>query len=121
LEGIVSYSNAAKEKRLQVSSETLARYGAVSEETAREMAIGLRKQSQADYTLSITGIAGPTGGSPEKPVGFVCFGITTPQETFSTSFQFPGDREIIRRRSVTSSLYLLRKALLQEPLAPFLR
>lgn len=75
--GVVSYSNDVKMKVLSVSAETLAAYGAVSEETAREMAEGVRRITGADIAVSITGIAGPSGGSAEKPVGTVCFGVAT--------------------------------------------
>lgn len=73
--GYVTYSNAAKQEMLGVSAKTLKKYGAVSEETAKEMAKGALKHSRADISLSITGIAGPSGGSPDKPVGTVWFGL----------------------------------------------
>ena len=81
LAGLVTYSNAAKQKFLGVRAETLARHGAVSEAVAREMAEGARQQTQADYALSVTGIAGPSGGTPEKPVGTVFIGLAGPSGT----------------------------------------
>ena len=74
--GIVTYSNEAKMKYLQVKKDTLDKYGAVSEETAREMAEGIAKVNQAQVGVSVTGVAGPGGGTPEKPVGMVCFGFS---------------------------------------------
>src|SRR5208282_2144373 len=71
LAGLVTYSNAAKQRFLGVQADTLARHGAVSEPVAREMAEGAHRQTQADYALSVTGIAGPSGGTPDKPVGTV--------------------------------------------------
>ena len=78
LAGLVTYSNAAKQKFLGVQAETLARHGAVSEAVAREMAEGARREARADYALSVTGIAGPSGGTPEKPVGTVFIGLGRP-------------------------------------------
>lgn len=109
--GFVTYSNAAKVDMLGVREETLARHGAVSQETAAEMAAGALKNSKALIALSITGIAGPTGGSPGKPVGTVCFawcrvGAAAATETMI----FAGDREAIRRQAV---LHALRGLLLR--------
>ncbi len=81
LAGLVTYSNAAKQKFLGVLADTLARHGAVSEAVAREMAEGARQQTQADYTLAVTGIAGPSGGTPDKPVGTVFIGLAGPSGT----------------------------------------
>ena len=74
--GVITYSNEAKMKYLQVKKDTLDKYGAVSEETAREMAEGIAKVNQAQVGVSVTGVAGPGGGTPEKPVGMVCFGFS---------------------------------------------
>ncbi len=79
--GVVSYSNNVKMRLLGVKSETLEAYGAVSVETAREMAEGVRRATGADIAVSVTGIAGPGGGSDEKPVGTVCFGVASAKET----------------------------------------
>src|SRR6185437_10406301 len=81
LSGIVTYSNAAKQTFLGVRAETLERYGAVSESVAREMAEGARQAIRADYAIATTGIAGPGGGTPEKPVGTVFIAVATPSET----------------------------------------
>ena len=103
--GFVSYSNAAKRDMLSVSAATLKEYGAVSEETAREMALGALKHSKAQVALAITGIAGPTGGSPDKPVGTVCFGWARGTSALRSEIHlFKGDRERVRRQSVIISL-----------------
>jgi nicotinamide-nucleotide amidase len=103
--GFVSYSNAAKQEMLGVRAETLARHGAVSEEAAREMAAGALSRSRAGVALAITGIAGPGGGTREKPVGMVCFAWAlkggAPR---SETRHFAGDREAVRRQSVERAL-----------------
>lgn len=103
--GFVTYSDESKTELLGVRAETLARHGAVSEETAREMAAGALERSRAQIAVAITGIAGPTGGTKEKPVGMVCFAWAqlagVPE---STSRQFGGDREGVRRQSVITAL-----------------
>ncbi|MCB5186654.1 nicotinamide-nucleotide amidase [Methylobacillus caricis] len=99
--GFVTYSNAAKQQMLQVQAATLQKYGAVSEETAREMALGALQYSDANISAAITGIAGPDGGSPHKPVGTVCFGWAHSDGRIITStHHFSGDREQVRRQSV---------------------
>lgn len=99
--GFVTYSNEAKMEMLGVQSSTLEQFGAVSEQTAREMAIGALNNSHADITASVTGIAGPDGGSDQKPVGTVWFGFARKgQEAVATLKQFTGDREAVRRQSV---------------------
>jgi nicotinamide-nucleotide amidase len=103
--GFVTYSNAAKREMLGVHAETLARHGAVSEETAREMAAGALAASGAGAVVSITGVAGPTGGTPAKPVGMVCFGWALRDGRIDTATKrFDGDREAVRRQSVTFAL-----------------
>ena len=103
--GFVTYSNEAKIEMLGVRQETLQRLGAVSPETAAEMAAGALKNSKALFSLSITGIAGPTGGSPGKPVGTVCFAWCRVDETAEAeSLIFVGDREAIRRQAVIHAL-----------------
>lgn len=102
--GVISYQNKVKHEQLGVSSETLDQYGAVSEQTAREMAEGARKLLHTDWALSITGIAGPGGGSPEKPVGLVYTACAGPSQTVVQKHQFRGIREFIRQRSVMASL-----------------
>ncbi len=103
--GFVTYSNAAKVGMLGVSDATIARHGAVSPETAAEMAAGALNRSNAMISLAITGIAGPTGGSPDKPVGTVCFAWCGRGRTPDTDRQvFPGDRESVRRQAVVHAL-----------------
>ena len=103
--GFVTYSNEAKAELLGVRQETLDKYGAVSRETAGEMAAGALRNSNAMISLSITGIAGPTGGSRGKPVGTVCFGWCRVGETAQTETAvFAGDREAVRRQSVVHAL-----------------
>lgn len=103
--GFVTYSNAAKQEMLGVRAETLARYGAVSEETAREMALGALERSPAGVALAITGIAGPSGGSAGKPVGTVCFAWAAKGGApRSETRHFAGDREAVRRQSVERAL-----------------
>ncbi|MBE0620679.1 MAG: nicotinamide-nucleotide amidase [Burkholderiales bacterium] len=103
--GYVTYSDAAKQDMLGVRAESLARHGAVSEEVAREMAAGALANSRAQVALAITGIAGPGGGSPEKPVGTVCFAWAVTAGASSTQTRyFDGDRESVRRQSVTVAL-----------------
>jgi nicotinamide-nucleotide amidase len=102
--GYVTYSNAAKRDDLGVQEETLRRHGAVSEETAREMATGALKRSGGQVALAITGIAGPTGGSAAKPVGTVCFAWAHGSKISSETRRFDGDRESVRRQSVLHCL-----------------
>ena len=103
--GFITYANAAKVEMLGVSSETLDAYGAVSEITAAEMATGALKHSHEQATLSITGIAGPGGGTPQKPVGLVCYGWALADVTVMTSTcRLDGDREEIRARAVAAAL-----------------
>lgn len=111
VQGAVTYSNASKVALTGVSSKTLARHGAVSEQVAREMAAGVRKKARADFGLSVTGIAGPTGGTPEKPVGLVYMAVSSKHRTTAHRFQFSGDREWVRHRSALMALDLLRKEL----------
>jgi nicotinamide-nucleotide amidase len=114
--GFVTYANAAKTDMLGVRMDTIDKFGAVSLETAGEMATGALRHSQAMISLAITGIAGPTGGSPGKPVGTVCFGWCIKEEAPSALLEagrltpscesrlFSGDREAIRRQAVIHAL-----------------
>jgi len=103
--GFVTYTNAAKQSMLNVSEKTLIQYGAVSEKTAEEMAIGALKNSLADIAGSITGIAGPTGGSIDKPVGTVCFAYALKNGyVMTTTKHFTGNRQQIRHQSVIQLL-----------------
>jgi len=99
--GFVTYSNAAKEEMLGVPADTLSRHGAVSEETAAAMATGALERSHADFSVSVTGVAGPDGGSDDKPVGTVCFGWSARGgETRTARIVFDGDRAEVRQRSI---------------------
>lgn len=109
--GFVTYSNEAKQELLGVRAQTLARHGAVSEETAREMAQGALQRSKATVALAITGVAGPGGGSADKPVGTVCFAWATRAGARSETRRFSGDREAVRRQSVVHALEGVLRAL----------
>ena len=102
--GFVTYSNAAKRELLGVKAATLKKHGAVSEETAREMARGALARSKGNLALAVTGIAGPGGGSRDKPVGTVCFAWAYKKQLRSETRRFPGDRESVRRKSVVRAL-----------------
>jgi len=102
--GYVTYSNAAKREELGVSAKTLLRRGAVSEATARAMARGALKRSRAGIALAITGIAGPGGGAPGKPVGTVCFAWARGRKMRSETKRFRGGRSRVRRQSVVHAL-----------------
>ena len=105
--GMVTYSNEAKMKILGVKEETLKRVGAVSEETAYEMAEGLKKLSEADVAVSVTGIAGPGGGSELKPVGLVYMGLAYKDKVYVKKNQFCGDRDEIRSQTVAEAFRLV--------------
>lgn len=105
--GVVTYANEAKEKLLGVSHDTLETYGAVSEETAEEMALGALRMSDADISVAVTGIAGPGGGSSEKPVGLVYIGIATKDNTYVYKNVFSGSRDEVRRSTVKKALQLV--------------
>lgn len=118
LGGVVAYSNMLKERLLGVEHETLLGHGAVSSETARAMAEGLRRQTGADYALSVTGVAGPSGGSQEKPVGTVYFALAASEKTYDFLFHFSGDRWQIQNVSAYTALDILRRRLLDYELIP---
>ena len=109
--GFITYSNALKQKLLGVSAETLEQFGAVSHETAEAMAVGARERTGSTYAISITGVAGPDGGSDEKPVGLVYIGIADPAGTVVTHRRFLGDRQRIRVFTTQHALDLLRRRL----------
>ena len=108
---VVSYDNSVKENLIGVSVKTMIAHGAVSIETAREMAAGARKALKTSMAISITGIAGPNGGSVEKPVGTVCIGWSTELETDAVRLQFFGDRELLKNRFSQAALYMLLEQL----------
>ena len=113
-ESVVTYSNDAKEKYLGVSHETLSKFGAVSYETAKEMAEGIKKAAGSDIGVSITGIAGPGGGTKDKPVGLVYVGVAHASGTLVKKLQLFGDRKRVRHLSVLNALNEIRKILLDK-------
>lgn len=113
LEGAVTYSNDSKVQTLNVSREIIDKHGAVSSETAEAMALGMRARAGSDYAISVTGVAGPDGGSAKKPVGTVWFGLAEETDVKTIKVVFPGDRYLIRWRSSQTALDLLRRRLLR--------
>ena len=113
MEGAVAYSNEAKVRTLGVSESTLQTHGAVSSQTAEEMAKGMRERAGTDLAIAVTGVAGPGGGSEEKPVGTVFVGYADGYATRSMKFMFPGDRELIRWRASQAALDYLRRRILK--------
>tara|TARA_B100000900_G_scaffold163673_1_gene138940 strand:+ start:627 stop:1115 length:489 start_codon:yes stop_codon:yes gene_type:complete len=109
--GFITYSNKAKIKSLGVSKDALLDEGAVSEKVVKEMAEGSLRNSGSDFAISISGIAGPTGGTDEKPVGTVCFGIGSKDNISCFTEHFEGDREQVRQQSVAFALKQLLKYL----------
>ena len=108
--GIISYANDVNERVLGVPADTLATVGAVSSETAAQMAKGARELLRVDLAVSLTGIAGPDGGSAEKPVGLVWFGLATPSGVRTEKAIFRGDRARVRAQAVTHALGMLMVA-----------
>jgi nicotinamide-nucleotide amidase len=102
--GFVTYSNTAKMQSLGVLGDTLRAYGAVSEQVAREMAQGALKHSMAQWAMAVTGVAGPTGGSAEKPVGTVCFAWASANRLESVTQWFAGDRNDVRHQTAGYAL-----------------
>ncbi len=113
LEGAITYSNDAKIRTLGVSAGTLEKHGAVSSETAEEMATGMRSRSGSDHAISVTGIAGPGGGTEIKPVGTVFIGYSGTRGTRSIKLVLPGDRYLVRWRSSQAALDYLRRQILK--------
>ncbi|NLL01253.1 MAG: competence/damage-inducible protein A [Clostridiales bacterium] len=113
MEGFITYSNEAKMKYLGVNSETLDKFGAVSEETAKEMAMGAVRASGCDVGLAVTGIAGPGGGTETKPVGLVYISCCVAGKSFVQERHFKGSREKIREHSLIAALDLLRRSILE--------
>lgn len=112
-EGFVTYSNKAKRSRLGVKKSTLVKYGAVSEQTAKEMVKGCAATAKANVTVSTTGIAGPDGGTDDKPVGLVYIGCSVCGKTKVVKYNFDGDRMEIRSRATSAALALLRMCVLE--------
>jgi PncC family amidohydrolase len=111
--GVISYSNTAKTQLLGVPQQLLQHYGAVSKEVAAAMAQGIRQKAKVDYALSTTGIAGPTGGTKEKPVGLVYIGIATRDTVIVKQYLFSGDRLSNKDNACTTALELLLTILTQ--------
>lgn len=109
--GVVSYSNEVKEEMVGVPHDVLVENGAVSEPVARAMAEGVRDRFGTDWGLGVTGIAGPSGGTDEKPVGLVHWAVAGPSGVVAVHRVFPGDRPIVRQWSVNVVLDLLRRQL----------
>lgn len=110
-ESVVTYSDESKMRRLGANEETLAEHGAVSEQVAVQMAQGVRKSSGADISVGITGIAGPSGGTPEKPTGLVYIAVATEKDTGAREFHFTGTRSDIKHRAANCALNMIRLAI----------
>lgn len=110
--GLVVYSNASKIKFLKISIPTIKKYGAVSRPVARQMAENVRKIFQTDFGIAITGIAGPDGGSPAKPVGLIFIALSTKKKTVCENFVFKGNRLRIKSQAATQGLKMLLKSLI---------
>jgi nicotinamide-nucleotide amidase len=108
LEGVVAYSNESKVRTLGVPADLIQSHGAVSEPVVRAMAEGIRRQSGADYALAVTGIAGPGGGTPDKPVGTVWFALADAAGTQAVREVVTGDRALVRERAANCALNMLR-------------
>lgn len=115
--GFVTYSNAAKAEILGVAYETLERHGAVSEPVAREMAAAAVRRSQAQVAVAVSGVAGPGGGTADKPVGMVCFGYAVGKRVMTETCRFPGDRRAVRLASVVHVLGRLGELVAARPVA----
>jgi nicotinamide-nucleotide amidase len=111
--GIIAYSNKSKIDELGVPSVIISQYGAVSREVAEAMALGIRTTSNTDIGISTTGIAGPTGSSPDKPIGLVWIGYSDKDETFAMQFIFNGERRIVKERAAQAALELVRRKILK--------
>lgn len=109
-QGVVSYANSVKTKLLGVEPQALHEHGAVSSVVAQQMVSGAKQSSGADIAVAVTGIAGPTGGSPEKPVGLVFIGVAYKDVVQTERFVFQGDREHIRKQAVAAAIELAQLA-----------
>jgi PncC family amidohydrolase len=105
--GVTAYSNEAKVRLLGVRQETLEQHGAVSEETVLEMARGIRKARGADIGISVSGIAGPAGGTPDKPLGTVWIGLSSPRDEYATHFLWSGDRLAVKEQSAQAAMKMV--------------
>ena len=114
IEGVIAYANEAKIRTLNVPQELIETCGAVSAQVAEAMALGMRERAETDYAVSVTGIAGPGGGSEEKPVGLVFIGYSDEKQTKSIKLILPGDRYLIRWRSSQAALDYLRRQILKK-------
>ena len=112
LEGVVTYANEAKTRLLGVDKKIIKEFGAVSSQVARDMARGIRHDAKTDFGLAVTGIAGPGGGTEEKPVGLVYIALADDAHTEHKRLMLPGDRELIRWRASQAALDLLRRRLI---------
>jgi len=110
---VIAYSNKIKVNLLGVSEEDLNQHGAVSSPVATQMAQGVRKLARTDYALGVTGIAGPTGATPQKPVGLIYIAVSSEDDTYSKEFRFLGDRTVVKRRASQMALDMLRRELLK--------
>lgn len=111
LEGLVCYGNSSKVRRLGISPRVISRYGAVSERVAAAMARGVARTARASVGLSATGIAGPAGGSPQKPVGLVYVGVCLGRKTTVRKFRFGGRRKAVKRQAAVGALQMLLRCL----------
>jgi len=110
--GVIAYSNDVKRRMLGVTAATLRQYGAVSSEVALEMAVGAAAKGKSDYGIGVTGIAGPGGGTPDKPVGVVCVALAGGRWDRASDFRFQGGRDAVRDQAAQAALDMLRRALL---------
>lgn len=108
--GVIAYANEIKQRVLGVPNDILAAHGAVSAETVRAMADGAAKVTGSDYAVSVSGIAGPEGGTPQKPVGLVFIGLRTPGKTEAFEYRFEGDRESVRLQAAEAALSRVAEA-----------
>ncbi len=109
--GIVCYSNQSKIELLKVDPRNIDKYGAVSEQVVKQLAYNIRVQSNVDVGIGISGIAGPTGGTPEKPVGLVFLGVSTEKDTIVKKFNFKTDRITFKRKVLEKIIYFLEELL----------
>ena len=112
--GVISYWNDTKQSLLDISGDTIARYGVVSEQVARQMAESVRRVTNTHYGIATAGIAGPTGGTPELPVGSVWIAVSSPDRTVSKLFHLKGNRTQVIRKAGTAAIALLEEEILTE-------